>query len=237
MRTTLILLISILGVFCQPAISAFDTAPQTNNLFFPYKATYSTVWKKGVNFEVEGTQTLTKEDSHWFFEFKASTFFASLTENVTFQLKNNQIRPANYYYKSQLLGKKREAKLTFDWNKMQVENDIKNKPWKMDIHENTIDKLGIQLQLRQDLKANRKELNYEIADGGRLKYWTFARIGKQKVKTRLGDLDTVKVVRTDNQNNDRESVFYFAPEYDYLLVKMKYVEKKESYLLEIKSIQ
>ncbi len=237
MRTTFILLISILGIFCQPAVSSTDSSNHVSNLFFPYKATYSTIWKKGLSLEVQGTQTLTKEDSHWFFEFKASTFFASLTENVSFQLKNNQIRPENYYYKSQLLGKKREAKLTFDWEQMQVKNDIKNKPWKMDIHEKTIDKLGIQLQLRQDLKVGREELHYEIADGGRLKYWTFERIGTQKVKTSLGDLDTVKVVRTDNQNNDRESVFYFAPEYDFLLVKMKYVENKESYLLEIKSIQ
>ncbi|WP_191600294.1 DUF3108 domain-containing protein [Marinomonas algicola] len=237
MRTALILLVSILGLFSQPAISSSGTAQKTSNLFFPYKAIYSTTWKKGISFEVEGMQVLTKKEDHWFFEFTASTFFASIKENVSFNLIDNQIRPEKYYYKSQLLGKKREAKLSFDWENMKVENDIENKPWKMDIHEKTIDKLGIQLQLRQDLKANRDELHYEIADGGRLKYWTFARIGTQKIKTRLGDLDTVKVVRTDSQNNDRESVFYFAPEYDFLLVKMKYVEKKESYLLEIKSIE
>jgi hypothetical protein len=237
MRTALILLVSILGLFSQPAISSSDTAHKTSNLFFPYKAIYSTTWKKGISFEVEGMQVLTKKNDQWFFEFTASTFFASITENVSFNLIDNQIRPENYYYKSQLFGKKREAKLSFDWKDMKVENDIENKPWKMDIHEKTIDKLGVQLQLRQDLKVNRDNLHYEIADGGRLKYWTFARIGTQKIKTRLGDLDTVKVVRTDSQNNDRESVFYFAPEYDFLLVKMKYVENKESYLLEIKSIE
>jgi hypothetical protein len=224
----LAILLSLLSAASASANSAFVQ---------PYKATYSTIWQKGINFKVVGEQTLSQgNDNNWFFSFQAKTLLASLEESVSFQLIDQHIQPLVYHYKSKIFGKKREALLTFDWQSMRVKNDVQNKPWKMDIHQGTLDRLGVQLQLRQDLKAGKDRFQYQIADGGHLKDWSFAKIGVQTIRTDLGELETLKVVRTDNQSADRQSVFFFAPKYDFLLVRMKHIEDGESYLLEIESI-
>jgi len=58
---------------------------------------------------------------------------ASLNESSTFQVKDHQIIPQKYEYKSTVLGKKRTATLTFDWDKNLVRNDVKDKPWNLAI--------------------------------------------------------------------------------------------------------
>lgn len=218
------------------ACASVSYGSNANSIMSPFSATYTTTWKKGISFKVEGTQTLTHNNGQWLFVFNASTFLASIKESVSFNIINAQILPNQYYYKSQVLGKKREAKLTFDWQNMRVKNDIKNKPWHMDIKDHTLDKLGVQLQIRQDLKNDISSLNYDIADGGKIKHWSFKRVGSEIIRSELGELETIKVIRTDNQSKDRQSTFYFAPSLDYLLVRMKHKEDGESYLLEIESI-
>lgn len=204
----------------------------------PYSATYSTTWKKGISIKVEGTQTLTQSDDNiWLFSFKADTFFASLNESVEFTVDRGQIFPLSYEYHTSAFGKKRDATLTFDWQKNRVRNDIKNKPWNMNIEAGVLDKLSIQLQIRQDLKHNKDALDYHIADGGKLKSWHFERLGKEQIETQLGTIEAIKVKREAAGKKAKTTTFWFAPEYDYLLVKLVHKEKKESYQLEIDSIQ
>ncbi|MFD1384867.1 DUF3108 domain-containing protein [Rhodanobacter aciditrophus] len=206
--------------------------------FIPsFQATYSTIWEKGISFKVEGKQTLTQQKPNlWHFEFSADTLLASLSESVTFRATKNAIRPLNYHYKSRLLNKKREAKLTFDWNNMKVLNDVESKPWKMDITNKTIDRLGLQLQVRYDLIHGKETLKYDVADGGKIKHYTFKKGKTEQIKTKLGTLDVVKVIRTDNLTDKRQSYFWFAPEYDFLLVRMEHHEKGESYILDLEKV-
>lgn len=204
----------------------------------PYSATYSTTWKKGISIKVEGTQTLSHTaDNHWLFSFQASTFFASLNESVKFKVDNGQIFPLIYEYHTSAFGKKRDATLTFDWQKNRVRNDIKNKPWHMDIEAGVLDKLSIQLQIRQDLKHDKTRLEYQIADGGKLKNWQFERLGNEVIETKFGDVNTIKVKREGTGKKAKTTTFWFAPKYDFLLVKLVHKEKKESYKLELDSIQ
>lgn len=222
-------------IFQQTAIA--DTA-LADSFIKPYSATYSTTWKKGISIKVEGTQTLThSSDNQWLFSFKADTFFASLNENVKFKVNNGQIFPLIYEYHTSAFGKKRDATLTFDWLKNRVRNDIKNKPWNMDIKAGVLDKLSIQLQIRQDLKRNKVELDYLIADGGKLKPWHFERLGTEQINTQLGAINTIKVKREGTGKKAKTTTFWFAPKYDFLLVKLLHQEKKESYKLELESIK
>lgn len=215
---------------------AFDTQ---KTAFLPnYTATYSTLWKKGISLKVKGTQTLKKKsESLWEFTFAAKNFFASLYESSSFQVIGGQIVPQKYEYKSSVFGKKKTALLTFNWDKSIVRNDIKNKPWNLSIQPNTLDKLSVQLQVRQDLKSQKDLLDYQIADGGRIKNWTFERQGIEKISTTIGDINTIKVMRTDNLHKGKQTLFWFAPKYDYLLVKLEHKEDKELYQLNIDALK
>ena len=136
----------------------------------PYSATYSTVWKKGISLKVKGTQKYTKQDENtWLLSFNAKTFFASLKESSLFTMHKNHIQPLRYDYHTSAFGRKRDAVLTFDWDKKRVTNNVKNKPWKMAIEQGTLDKLSVQLQIRQDIRSKKNNLIYKVADGGHLK--------------------------------------------------------------------
>lgn len=228
--------------FSEHLVAAQDSSSNlvaVNQPFLePYHATYSTVWKKGISIKVKGTQELIRQKNNtWLFTFKAKTFFASLSESSIFTLnKEQQIKPLSYHYSSSAFGKKRNAELTFNWEKQQVVNNIKNKPWKMAIPENTLDKLSIQLQIRQDIKNNKSQLNYQIADGGLLKTWVFKNLGKDTIATKVGTIEAIKVTRIDNQTDDRYTIFWFSPQHDYTLVKLEHRKKKEFYRLNIESL-
>ncbi|ADZ90770.1 DUF3108 domain-containing protein [Marinomonas mediterranea] len=228
-------LIAIAPVLASPNVHSSAESP--DSFIPPYSATYSTVWKKGISLKVEGTQTLSKtSDNVWNFKFKASTLIASLHEEVSFTKQDETIVPLSYFYKSQVLGKKRKATLTFDWDKNTVKNDIKNKPWNMKIEEGTIDKLGVQLQIRNDLRNHKKDLTYKIADGGHVKHWSFARRGTETIDTKIGRVNAIKVERTDNTSKKKQTYFWFAPSLNYLLVKMEHYEDGESYKLNLEKL-
>ena len=203
----------------------------------PYTVTYSALYKKGITLRVEGSQTLTrKDDKLWQFDFEVDTLLASLNETSTFELQEQNLRPIEYRYSSSILGKKKNVTVTFDWNKMTALNNVKGSQWKMSINDITLDRLTLQLQLRYDLLNNRDDLSYDIADGGKLKRYIFKKQTTELIDTKLGELETIKVVRTDNLSDKRHQYFWFAPEQGFLLVKMEHFEKGESYTLNIDSV-
>lgn len=217
-------------------VSANETTPQ-NTFLKPYSAVYSTIWKKGISLKVEGKQTLSKKsDNLWRFVFTADSMIASLNESSTFYVENHQIIPTKYEYQSSALGKKRSAILTFDWENNLVQNDVKDKPWNLSINPRTLDKLSIQLQVRQDLKMGKNDFDYQIADGGYIKNWRFKRDKMETINTKLGRVSAIKIIRTDNLEKGKKTSFWFVPKFDYLLVKLEHKEDGESYHLDIESM-
>lgn len=216
---------------------SFANTATDNDFLTPYSATYSTVWKKGISVKVEGKQSLNKSaDGVWEFVFTADSFIASLKETSRFTVQDHQIIPLNYHYQSKVFGKKKTADLTFDWQNHQVLNDIKDKPWYLTIPPNTLDKLSIQLQVRQDLKQGKNEFDYRIADGGYIKNWRFKREKRETINTKLGRVSAIKITRIDNLDSGKRTYFWFAPKFDYLLVKLEHNADGESYRLDVDEI-
>lgn len=221
-----------------PMLSFSSTNTQSSSFLAPYTAVYSTVWKKGISLKVEGKQTLSRKNEHlWNFVFSADSLIASLDESSTFYVENQQIIPTQYEYKSTVLGKKRAATLTFDWDKKLVRNDVKDKPWNLSINPTTLDKLSIQLQVRLDLKQGKNTFDYQIADGGYIKNWQFKREKMETINTKLGRVSAIKIIRTDNLEKGKKTSFWFVPKFDYLLVKLEHQEDGESYQLDIESLK
>lgn len=233
----------LMAIFMSIPILSFSSTAEniskpTETFLKPYSAVYSTVWKKGISLKVEGKQTLIKQGNDaWKFTFTADSLIASLNESAVFYVKDQQIIPTKYQYKSSALGKKRSATLTFDWENNLVRNDVKNKPWNLSISPGTLDKLSIQLQVRQDLKLGKSDFDYQIADGGYIKSWRFKRDKMETINTNLGRLSAIKIIRTDNLEKGKKTSFWFAPSLDYLLVKLEHQEDGESYHLDIESLK
>lgn len=214
---------------------AGDTPPIT-----PFKAIYTSEWDAGIALKGEVERSLTNTpDGQWLFRTYASAMIASLEEISTVTFNQSQVVPQNYHYKKLVLGKKKEVRLAFDWPAMSVHNYVDDKPWKMDISESTQDKLSYQLQMRMDLKADKKgPLRYKIADGGQMKDYDFNIIGHEKIQSPIGEYDTIKVEMDRGPDASRETYIWYAPALDYMIVKLKQVESDgKVYALQLKSME
>ena len=81
-----------------------------------------------------------------------------------------------------------------------------------------LDKLLYQLVIMIDLKAGYIPEKYVIADGGKIKEYTFEYIEDEIIKTPIGDLNTMKLSRY--KKNKQETFLWCAYDLDFLPVKV-----------------
>lgn len=158
-----------------------------------------------------------------------------VSESSLFKLHNQFIRPLEYRFDHTGSKKGRHAYLKFDWNAGEVANTVEGHTWEMKIPERALDKLIVQLAVMMDLDAGRQELVYAIADGGKLKEYRFAVVGKEKLRIPAGEYETIKLERL-RKDNDRTTYFWCAPTLGYLPVRIKQIEHEDdvTYLSELK---
>lgn len=189
----------------------------------PFHATYKA---KFSGFTIEATRELgTHPNGEQELIFSASTWLAKLRESSRFNWSDGQLVPSQYQYHREGLGRSRDAVLEFDWDKHKVVNNVQDKPWRMDIPDGALDKLSYQLQLRSDLLNGKQTLQYNIADGGRLKTYLFEMVGEELLETRLGKLATVKIKKVRASGKKRVTYIWMAKHWDYLLVKLQQTEQ------------
>ena len=132
-------------------------------------------------------------------------------------------RPDIYRYRRRGDDKAREAELRFDWNALEVLNDVADWPWRMAITRDTIDRVISPLQLMHDMSrqpASRGQLVYRIADGGELRTYVLDIEAEARVTTPLGTFETLRVRRQDT-DSDRETILWLAPALRYLAVQVE----------------
>ncbi|MFK5986466.1 MAG: DUF3108 domain-containing protein [Pseudomonadota bacterium] len=147
-------------------------------------------------------------------------------------IKNNQLFPLKYAYQhSERLKDNREIEITFDHTKNKISNFHKhiNNKWKMNSVDQVQDRLSSQLALMLALQQSNIPLsyppqneiyfNFSIADGGRLKQYSFAIISEEKLPTPLGILNTIKLEHR-RSNQDDVMIIWCAEEFAYLPVKI-----------------
>jgi hypothetical protein len=146
-----------------------------------------------------------------------------------------QLRPLEYVYNRHGGNKTRQVKLNFDWQRHTVTNNIDGEPWRMDIPPDAQDKLIYQLSIMYDLLNGKKDLEYKIADGGKLKDYNFKIEGEQVLNTALGKIKTVRIQRIGDK---RDTTVWCAPQYSYLPVRLEQQDTDGSQLtMQITSVQ
>lgn len=186
-----------------------------------------------MGFKVTVTHSLTPlDDGTYQMRFFARSWFASIDETSHLRIdeEKQQVIPLHYKYQRRVLRRDRDAELTFDWDNHTVTNNVQNTTWKMDITQRVQDKLSYQLQLQLDLLNNKKDLVYQIADGGRLKEYGFETVGEEVLETPLGKVSTIKVKRS-RENDDRVTHAWLAKDWNYLLVRLQQEEDGDAYTI------
>jgi len=143
------------------------------------------------------------------------------------RIRAEGFRPDVYRYTRSGGDDERRAELRFDWDAMRVVNDIANRPWRMAITPDTIDRVISPLQLMHDLAhrdANDDTLVYRIADGGRLKTYELTVGETTPVETPAGRFEA-RTIRRSAADSDRVTTLWVAPALRYLAIQ---VEQREA---------
>lgn len=158
-----------------------------------------------------------------------------IDEHSKWTFDGKHIRPLEYVYNRSGGSKTRQVKLSFDWQHHTVTNSIDGDPWRMEIPPDAQDKLVYQLAIMYDLLNGKKNLEYKIADGGKLKDYTFEIVGEEVLNTALGRLKTVRLQRIGDK---RDSTVWCAPQLSYLPVRLEQQDTDGSELsMYINSVQ
>ncbi len=225
-----------LGWTISPSVLAEETAP------FPNFSAEYVLKRNGVSLGNATRSLRTAGEGRYIFE---SVTYATgmiawfvkdrIEERSIWTFHEGQVRPLEYVYNRHGGKKARRVKLLFDWGRGVVTNNIDGDPWRMDIPAGTQDKLLHQLAIMQDLKKGRTDLQYNVADGGRLKNYRFEVLGEEMMNTPLGKFKTVKIERLDDK---RDTIVWCAPALNYLPVRLEQQETDGSRLsMDIQSVK
>lgn len=103
-----------------------------------------------------------------------------------------------------------------------------------------LDPLSLHIALMKDVSLGRQHMRYLIAEPRRLRAYELAVRGSERIQTPRGELDAVRVDLTGKSDagpdfdltgteiapleEGEQTSFWFAPELDYLLVRIRYVD-------------
>ncbi len=229
-----LLLASGAGMAAQPATADPQaTAPATAAHSMPaalgiapFKMRYRVLrdgWHLG-----NATFTLRPADSGtWLFESKANAsgiaslfVHSSFSEKSHFTLHAGNLRPLHYSY-TDSGNPDHDESIEFDWIKNLAYDTKDKKTKRVTIQPGILDRLSAQLFLSRHLSLGLKlPGTISIVKGGKIKHYHFTRKGKDLLATPAGDFETVIVMREDPQSR-RRTIFWLAPKYQWLPVKMQ----------------
>ncbi|MBU0564964.1 MAG: DUF3108 domain-containing protein [Gammaproteobacteria bacterium] len=192
----------------------------------PFSASYTADWKQ---VPVSGTaqRSLEKRDDNtWELDFEASMLVASFNERSVFTVEGETFLPQKYRLKRSGLGKGKSIEHDFDWQAKQVVGEDRGDPVKLPLNRGLLDKSTYQIALQHAVAAGEKSMSYQVVDGDEIETYDFRVLGEEKVSTKAGQVDAIKVERVrDPTQSKRQTILWFAKNWDYMLVRLHQVEK------------
>jgi len=192
----------------------------------PYEASYTASMSKGVSLNGQGVRTLTSQGNNvWLYRTDVDSFIADINESLIFKWENGHVTPLRYRYRlSGFLIKDRKQSIDFDWQNRIATGKYRGKSFEVKLEEGTLDPLGYQLQLHQDLKAGKRDITYRVLDKGDYDTDRFAVIAEESLSDRGHTMKTLKAEKVREEDSKRQTLMWFDPEQNYLLARLLQVE-------------
>jgi len=122
------------------------------------------------------------------------------------------------------------ARVRFDWAANRMTMQFREGPEVQPIPPNAHDRLSFILNFAFAPPGD-KPVKMSVADGGSVSRYTFAVVGRERIKVPAGEFDTVRVARVkDGPEDRRASEMWLAPSLGYIPVRMLATEKDGSQL-------
>jgi len=214
--------------------------PSAGDGVAPFSASYQADWKS-INV---GSSTLElKQDGlpdRYVYTWITSArgvfrvlYSSDLVYKSWFSVSGGQVRPEKYR------GAEGSATVDvdFDWDRHLATGDSEGKPVEIKLQPGTQDLASIQVQVMLDLRNGNLPNIFHIVDKDELKDFIYTREADARIRTALGELDTV-VVASSRTGNDRVLRMWFAPSLDYIPVQAERTRAgKLEFAMRIKSLK
>jgi hypothetical protein len=133
---------------------------------------------------------------------------------------NMQVLPKRYSYRQDEEAK-RSVDAWFNWDNNELTYKRRGEEHTESFSDPVLDRLSVTLTVMNELKHRPfEEAKLTVFDTGRIKEVSFVNEGKETLNTRIGEVATIRV-RSENVGSSRHTVTWFAPELDYVPVKIE----------------
>lgn len=144
------------------------------------------------------------------------------TEESVVRINDNEITPTHYAFTRAGTGRDKSSEWTFDIAKNTAHDVNDNKTISVDFPKNIQDKLSYHLQHRLNLLKNSDQKHFVypvIKTSGKISNYVYEYDGEEEVMLPYGLVKAIKLKR-EVVEKKRVTYAWFAPELDYLLVKL-----------------
>jgi hypothetical protein len=132
---------------------------------------------------------------------------------------------------------KSTVSVDFDWTARRAHGNTESKPVDVTLKDGTQDVMSIQVEVMLDLKNGSLPATFQILDNDEVKEFIYTQEGTAKIRTALGDLDTI-IVSSKRAGNNRLLRMWFAPSLGYVPVQAERTrDGKLEFAMRIKSLQ
>jgi len=167
----------------------------------------------------------------WTYETRPNpSFLASFAinpgsrERSSFELDSSgHVAPQRYHVDDGTTAHQDNIELAYDRARGRITGKARGTVVDLPLEPQTQDAMSIRLAVPVDLLAGREPAEYPMVDGGEIKHFLFHRAGPERIRTALGDLDTV--VYTNERKGagarDRTWRWWYVPSLGWLPVRIE----------------
>jgi hypothetical protein len=131
-----------------------------------------------------------------------------------FSVNADHVRPEKY--RAEQGGS--TVSIDFDWSGGRARGESEKKPVDLKLTDGIQDVMSIQIEVMLDLKKGNLPKAFKIVDKDEIKDFLYTLEGPARLRTPLGELDTV-VVASQRAGNNRVLKMWFAPSLGYIPVQ------------------
>jgi len=147
--------------------------------------------------------------------------------NVSSSSDELELKPVRYSYRQDNEAR-RSVDAWFNWDAKQLTYNRRGEEVTEPLEEQLLDRLSVTLMVIDALKRdNFEQAKLNVFDNGRIKTMLFDNEGTETVKTRMGNLKTIRVRSSAEGGGTRYTTTWFAPELDYVPVKIEQFKREK----------
>ncbi len=152
----------------------------------------------------------------------ATLFIDNIRRESTGSITVDGLRPVSFVER----GRKKGTRVAeFDWtnNKLRLIHGESNQT--VDLPQGSIDQVSLPYAFAFAEKIP-EEFSVHVTDGRRLKKYRYRVIGRERINSALGEIETIHIGRVEDADSKRNFEFWVAVEQHYLPVQVRFTDKK-----------